>query len=64
MQKITQVGVLSLAKVMGMSGVLIGLLIGIPWGGFLILMALVGAGVGENRRPASPLSASAADWPS
>lgn len=43
MQKITQVGVLSFAKVMGMTGVLIGLIIGVLYGSILIMLALVGA---------------------
>lgn len=49
MQKITQVGVISFAKVSGMSGVLIGLIVGVIYGGILILMGLIGVGAGGQQ---------------
>ena len=45
MQRVTRIGVLSFAKVMGLVGLFAGLLIAIPYG--LILM-LLGAGIGAN----------------
>lgn len=37
MKKITAIGIVSLAKVMGMSGVLAGLIPGVIWGGLLLV---------------------------
>jgi hypothetical protein len=42
MQRLTKIGVLSLAKVMGASGVLMGLVIGSPYGLLMILLSLAG----------------------
>jgi len=49
-QKITKIGVVSLAKIMGMSGLIFGLIAGVVYGGILILMGIIGAsgGQGEN----------------
>ncbi|MBW3598339.1 MAG: DUF4339 domain-containing protein [Planctomycetes bacterium] len=43
MQRLTKVGVLSFAKVMGASGALIGLVIGIPYGLIVVLLGVAGA---------------------
>lgn len=42
MQVIKKIGVVSLAKILGATGLLIGLLVGIPMGLFMIVMSLVG----------------------
>lgn len=43
----TRIGVLSLAKVMGASGVVMGFIIGVPYAAVMALVGIVGAG-GEN----------------
>lgn len=49
MQVITRIGVVSLAKISGMSCLLVGLIAGVIFGGFTILAGLVGvAGGGEE----------------
>ena len=45
MQRITRIGVLSLAKIMCLVGLFGGLLIGIPYG---LMLMLVGAGIGAS----------------
>jgi hypothetical protein len=45
MQRVTKIGVLSFAKILGLMGLFVGLLIGIPYG---LIVMLVGAGVGAN----------------
>jgi hypothetical protein len=42
LQVIKRIGVISLAKIMGATGLLIGLLVGIPMGLFMLIMSLVG----------------------
>lgn len=42
MQVIKRIGVLSLAKILGATGLLLGLLAGVPMGLFMALMSLVG----------------------
>jgi hypothetical protein len=42
LQVIKRIGVLSLAKILGAMGLLIGLLVGVPMGLFMLLMSLVG----------------------
>ena len=46
MQKVTGIGVYSLAKVQGLMGVIIGLLIGLFNAGFALLLTTIGAGMG------------------
>lgn len=46
MHRITKLGVLSLAKIMGLSGAIFGLIIGVLYGGILILIGLIGATTG------------------
>ena len=48
MQRLTKVGILSLAKLMGASGLLIGLLFGIIYGAFIVLFGLIGAVSGSE----------------
>jgi len=48
MQKITKIGVVSLAKIMGMSGLIFGLIAGVIYGGILILMGIIGASSGQD----------------
>ena len=48
MHKITKIGVVSLAKIMGMSGLILGLIAGVIYGGILILMGLIGASSGQE----------------
>ena len=45
MQRLTRVGVLSLAKILGLVGLFGGLLIGIPYG---LMLMLLGAGIGAS----------------
>ncbi|MBC8354300.1 MAG: hypothetical protein H8E66_20085 [Planctomycetes bacterium] len=45
MQRITQIGILSFAKIMGLIGFFGGLLIGIPYG---LMLMILGAGIGAN----------------
>ena len=45
MQRITRVGVLSFAKIMGLVGLFAGFLIGIPYG---LMVMLLGAGIGAG----------------
>ena len=47
MQRITQVGVLSLGKVVGASGVLVGLIIGVMYGLGIVVMSLIGGVSGQ-----------------
>lgn len=42
MQVIKRIGVISFAKIMGVTGLLLGLLAGVPMGLFMLLMSLVG----------------------
>jgi len=42
MNRVTRIGVLSLGKVMGMSGVLLGLIFGVIYGGIVMLAGVVG----------------------
>jgi len=42
LQVIKRIGVISLAKIMGATGLLIGLLVGVPTGLFMLVMSLVG----------------------
>lgn len=42
MHKLTKIGVVSFAKVMGMSGALMGLVFGLFYGVFMILAAIIG----------------------
>src|SRR5688572_26418602 len=42
MQVIKQIGVVSLAKIMGVSGLLLGFVVGIPMGLFILLVGAVG----------------------
>jgi hypothetical protein len=48
MQRITQVGILSLAKIMGITGFLVGLLFGLFYGGGLMLFGAALGGAAEN----------------
>lgn len=48
MQRITKIGVVSLAKIMGMSGLIFGLIAGVIYGGILILMGIIGASGGQD----------------
>jgi hypothetical protein len=48
MQRLTKVGVLSFGKVMGATGLLMGLIVGIPYGAIAILIGLVGGASGEE----------------
>jgi hypothetical protein len=48
MQRITKVGVISFGKVMGATGLLMGLLVGIPYGAMAILFGVVGGASGEE----------------
>jgi len=43
MQRLRHVGVVSLAKVMGAMGLIVGLLAGVLYGGSILLMSLIGA---------------------
>lgn len=52
MHTITQIGVVSLAKVMGMSGLLMGLIVSVPWGLIVILFSLVGGAAGGTAEAA------------
>ncbi len=48
MQTITKIGVISLAKILGMSGLIVGLIAGVIYGGILILLGIAGAASGEE----------------
>jgi hypothetical protein len=47
-QRLVRVGVFSLAKVLGCVGLLMGLIVGIPWGLILILVGLIDVGGGNQ----------------
>jgi len=47
-QTITKIGVISLAKILGMSGLIVGLIAGVIYGGILILLGIAGAASGEE----------------
>jgi len=59
MHVIKQIGVVSLGKIMGVSGFLMGLIVGIPWGLILIAIGALGgaAASGENAEAAGGLVA-------
>jgi hypothetical protein len=48
MQRLTKVGVASFAKFMGASGLLLGLIFGVFYGGFAILFGMISAASGQE----------------
>jgi hypothetical protein len=48
-QKLVRVGVFSFAKVLGCVGLLMGLIVGVPYGLIVILLGLVGAAGGNQQ---------------
>jgi hypothetical protein len=51
MHRLKSVGMVSFGKLMGVIGVFVGLLIGLIYGGFLILFGLAGAAGGQQGAP-------------
>lgn len=48
MQRVTHIGIISLAKIMGMSGVLFGLLVSIPYGLIVMMLGAAGGAAAEG----------------